>query len=192
MAAVRAIPFLNLPLTHQMKALRLARAVLFAGATAFLASCGDAVSSTRSPIDPRPARDLLGLGPALGLVACTPMPADSATQLIGPEGGTLNVGAHALVVPPGALDTAVVITAVAPSDSVNRVQFGPAGLTFRRPASLTMSYANCGVLGVLLPRQIVYTTDLLQLLEVLGGVDDLLSQKVTARIHHFSDYVVAW
>ncbi len=123
---------------------------------------------------------------------CTPLPADTATQAIGPAGGTLLIGRHTLTVPPHSLDSTVIITAVAPSATVNRLQFSPAGLTFHQPASLTMSYANCGLLGGLLPKQIVYTTDLLQILEGLGGADNILAQTVTAKIHHFSDYVVAW
>ncbi len=127
-----------------------------------------------------------------GLLACTPVGADSVSQTIGPEGGTLQVGANTLAIPAGALDSAVTITAVAPSDTVNRVRFEPEGLTFLSPAQLTMSYANCNTLGLLLPKQIAYTSDLLLILEYVPSLDDLSGQTVTGEVRHFSDYAIAW
>jgi hypothetical protein len=161
--------------------------LLLAAVIALTADC--ASSEVESPL---PSRRVLDLGGTAGLLACTPLPADSATHTIGPDGGTIQVGPHVLVIPAGALDSSVVISALAPSDSLNRVQFSPSGLTFQQPATLTLSYANCGVVGWLLPRQIAYTSDVLQILEFLGGRDDVIAQTVTAPIHHFSDYVVAW
>jgi hypothetical protein len=137
---------------------------------------------------------ILGTGVGTGLLACTPLPAASASQAIGPQGGTITVGPHSLVVPPGALGATVVITASAPSGTVNSVQLYPQGLKFAvgKPAILTLSYANCSVLGSLLPKHIAYTTDLLQILQLLPSLDDLLGKKVSAPLEHFSRYAVAW
>ena len=56
-----------------------------------------------------------------------------------------------------------------------------------------MSYANCSLLGSLLPKQVVYTSDdLLNILDVLKSLDDPLSQQVTGKLNHFSEYAVAW
>jgi hypothetical protein len=127
------------------------------------------------------------------LLQCNPLPADSASETIGPEGGTLQVGVHSLSVPPGALETPVTISAVAPTGPVNSVQFEPSGLTFSQPATLTMSYANCGLLWSLIPKRIAYTTDdLLQILSYLVSVDHWRSQRVTGQVDHFSTYAVAW
>lgn len=167
-----------------MKVTRLLAALL-GGAAVALLSCGDP-----APLAPRPSG--LILPPPTGLLQCTPLPADSVTQTIGPDGGTLYVGAHSLTVPAGALDAPVSITAVAPSDTVNQVRFQPEGLQFQRPASLTMSYANCNLLGSLLPKQIAYTTDLLVILDYLPSIDSLLAQRVTGQLQHFSTYAVAW
>jgi hypothetical protein len=155
-------------------------------------SCSDPSPLGPNARAPRPQRDLVGLPTPTGLLQCTPLAADSAVQTIGPAGGTLQVGPHVFTVPPGALDSAVTISAVAPSDSVNRIVFQPEGLTFNQPASLTMSYANCGLLGLALPKQIVYTTDALAVLEYVTSVDQPSSQTVTGQIGHFSDYAVAW
>jgi hypothetical protein len=161
--------------------------ILLAGALAL--SCTEA-----PPTAPPPAQlraDWL-FPRLLGLLTCSPLPADSVTQVIGPDGGTLNVGPHSLVVPPGALDSAVSITAVIPADSTNRVMFFPQGLTFQGRATLTMSYANCGLVQSLLPRQIAYTNDLLQILYILPSFDNWSAKTVTTGLHHFSDYAVAW
>jgi hypothetical protein len=155
-------------------------------------SCGD-------PSAPAPRGDLVGdlpppPPPALptGLLTCTPLAYDSVTQTIGPEGGTITVGGYLLWVPPGALDSAVSITAVTPSDTVNRVRFQPEGLTFQQPAALVMGYGNCDLLGSTLPKQIAYTTDVLQILDYLPSLDDGESQTVRGWLRHFSDYAIAW
>jgi hypothetical protein len=170
-----------------MKTRRPLLALFLSSVIALAGSC-----TGRDVENPLSSRRLLDLAAGQGLLTCTPVAADSVTQTVGPDGGTIVFGANELVIPAGSLDSSVVITAVAPSDSVNRAQFSPAGLQFQQPASLTMSYANCGVVGALVPRQIAYTTDLLAIIQYLGGVDDILGQTVTGQIHHFSDYVVAW
>jgi hypothetical protein len=178
-----------------MKSPRPRSLALLGAAAAFALSCTEP-----TPLGV-PERDLIGLTgvtatvqvpPNLNLLACTPLAADSMTATVGPAGGTLQAGPHTLVIPPDALDRTVTITMVAPSDTVNRVQFQPAGLQFQQPASLTLSYANCNVLGIALPRQIVYTTDSLVILEVEKSADDALSATVTSPLKHFSDYAVAW
>ena len=75
---------------------------------------------------------------------------------------------------------------------VNAVHFQPAGLQFRAPAALTMSYANCSLLGKLLPKRIAYTTDNLSILSYLLSLDNLFSKYVTGKLNHFSSYVIAW
>jgi hypothetical protein len=86
----------------------------------------------------------------------------------------------------------VLITAEAPSDSVNSVRFTPEGLRFVRRATLTMSYANCNLLGRLVPKRIAYTTDALDILSYLLSLDDFVHQRVSGRLEHFSRYALAW
>jgi len=168
-----------------MNATRLKVAVLLVGAVIAGLSC-DRPSSLGS-------ESLLGaLAPVSGLFTCTPLPADSASATIGPAGGVLRVGPHTLSVPAGALTVPVTITAVAPSDTVNRVRFQPEGLTFQQPATLTLSYANCDLSGALLPKRIAYTTDGLEILSFLLSIDQPASQVVAGRLEHFSTYAVAW
>jgi hypothetical protein len=163
------------------------------------ACTGDrATGPSESPAEPE---QLLGgnggiLGTGLGaqLLRCDPLPAAHAASVIGPNGGTVQVGPHQLVVPAGALPDTLTITADAPSDTVNSIRFEPQGLQFEagHPARLTMSYANCPLLAKLLPKRIAYTTDLLQILEVLLSLDNVLLHRVSADIVHFSRYAIAW
>ena len=134
--------------------------------------------------------DLLG---ATGLLQCSDLPYASATQSIGSAGGTIRIGPHTLAVPAGALFSPVTITGeLVTGRGVNAVRFKPEGLRFQRSAYLTMSYANCNLLGRLLPKRIAYVSDGLGILSYLLSIDNPLAYKVTGRVDHFSNYAVAW
>jgi hypothetical protein len=169
------------------------RGLLVALALVAVAACGDR-SPTALPPVPGPDASLLGsLLKPTGLLSCSALPYASATQTIGSAGGSIRVGPHTLVVPPGALSAPVAITGeLRTGTSVNAVRFQPAGLQFRTHASLTMSYANCNLLGLLLPKRIAYTINGLQILQYLLSFDNLFANKVTGRVNHFSDYAIAW
>jgi len=176
-----------------MKLRRFMSAVLVAVLVSFAGlSCGDNLP-TASPT-PSPSPLLIGdLLSGVGLLKCTPLPYASASKVIGPAGGSLQVGPHVLRIPAGALSRAVTIRAEAPSDVVNSVRLYPEGLQFGGTgASLTMSYANCNLLGRILPKRIAYTTEGLQILSYLLSLDNLLQKNVTGQLRHFSRYAVAW
>ncbi|HEX2611695.1 MAG TPA: hypothetical protein VHK68_11845, partial [Gemmatimonadales bacterium] len=130
------------------------------------------------------------LGSVTDLLLCSQQPYASDTETIGPNGGTLRVGAHTLVIPNGALSSKVTITGEQISGSVNSVRFSPEGLHFNQPAQLTMSYENCAL--VLVQKKIVYTDEKLKILEVLGSLDLFKKKTVSAPIDHFSRYAVAY
>ena len=173
------------------------------------ASCSsDALPTAPSNQESQPAvSPLLGLpiegvldglgkgGGTLGqLLTCGPQRYASESKVIGPNGGTLRIGEHTFVVPRGALNKNVLITGEAPEGNVVSVRFSPEGLQFesRHQPTLTLDYSNCGLVRNLLPKHIAYTTEKLSILSILSSVDDLLHQKVSARIKHFSRYAVAW
>lgn len=157
-------------------------------------SCSESPTSPKAPAVQPIHTDLIGglLG-ATGLLKCSNLPYASSTATIGPLGGRISAGPHTLVIPSGALLAPTQITMTAPTGlGVNAVKFQPAGLQFRTPAALTMSYANCSLLGKILPKRIAYTDDRLNILYYLLSLDNLLSKYVTGKVNHFSDYVVAW
>ena len=132
---------------------------------------------------------LLSLGD-LHLLACSAQPYAVRTQTVGTAGGTIVVGTHRLVIPAGALASPVQIKAEQLTGKVNSVRFSPEGLKFAKPATLSLSYSNCSPL--LLLKRVVYTNELLGILELLPSIDDLRSRTVSAPIRHFSRYAVAW
>lgn len=178
-----------------MSRTRLYSRVLVLGAFALVASCStDRLAPTAPNADL--VGDLLGtttsLLSATGLLKCSPMPAATTTRTVGKSGGTIVVGPHSLFIPAGALDSDVTITANAPTGNINVVQFQPEGLTFDRTATLTMSYANCNLLGKLLPKRVAYVDDKLNILYYLVSLDLLSFKKVQGKVDHFSSYAVAW
>jgi hypothetical protein len=161
-----------------------------AAAAVIAIGCSDTGRSPTSPAHTGAtgATELLGGG--LHLLHCSQQSYDSVTQVVDSSGGTIYVGSHVFTIPAGAIDSAVTITAVTPSVNRREVQFQPEGLTFNTPASLTMSYDGCGVLGLLLPRKIGYTDAGLNLLELISSLDNPLAKQVTGQVEHFSGYVV--
>ena len=134
-----------------------------------------------------------------GLLTCEPLPFTSASQVVGPQGGTIRFGQHQLVIPTGALDRYVRISVEAPSDTVNSVRLFPHGLDFDKPARLTLSYGNCGLLastlnmlGLYKPIRIAYTTEQLRILYWVPSTDDKWRQQTTGYLDHFSRYAVGW
>lgn len=159
---------------------------------------GVSCTTDETPVAPSAGMPSVGApSPLLGsllssvsLLTCKSQGYESTTATVGPDGGTIEVGNHQLVIPRGALKSDVRITAEQLAGNVNSVRFSPEGLQFARSAELTLSYDNC--LVVLPTKQIVYTSDLLKLLEVLKSKDDWRSKTVTAPLDHFSRYAVAY
>jgi hypothetical protein len=137
-----------------------------------------------------PAKGLLGTG----LLACRVEPYAMTKKTIGPAGGRIEVGRHVLVVPAGALSAPTLITAEAPSDPVASVRFSPEGLQFNegRPARLTLDYSNCPLGRLQILKRIAYTTERFNILTYLLSRDNLLLQRVSGDVEHFSRYAVAW
>jgi hypothetical protein len=162
---------------------------------------GAGCTSSESPVGPSTASTteapslLLGglVGKVLSitdLLTCSPLPYATTTRTIGRDGGVVAVGQYSLKIPAGALKSNVQIRAEQVSGKVNSVRFSPEGLKFASPAVLTMGYQNCAV--VLLPKRIVYTSELLKVLDILRTTDLFGAKSVTAPIDHFSRYAVAY
>ena len=165
-------------------------AALLVGAAVAVLSCGEP-----GPIAPdaqAPPLQASSAYQSTGLLQCRPLAYDSVTQWIGPPGGDLRVSKHVLSIPGGALTDWVSITVVAPSDTVNRIQFQPEGLVFRKPVQLTMSYVNCNTDPSAQPKQIAYTDSSLVILEYVPSADDVTGKKITGELSHFSEYAIAW
>lgn len=132
-------------------------------------------------------------------VRCEPKPTVSVSKVIGPKGGSFNIGPHKFEVPAGALDSNVTITATAPMGSRDELQFEPHGLQFKQPVQMTISYKGCvvpdsAVLGVSYverqpdsPFAVRARTT-----QRMPAHDDKVATSVSALTDHFSGYVVTW
>ena len=159
------------------------------GLSIAVVGCGGDQASPLEPMSPSLLGTLTKPLSAI-LLNCNPLPASTHTATIGSAGGTLRVGPHTLVVPRGALTRSVTITGEVVTGRVNSVRMLPEGLRFQKSATLTMSYSNC--FGILSPKKIVYTDELLNLLEILSSVDLTKSKSVRANLEHFSRYAIAY
>lgn len=125
------------------------------------------------------------------LVRCDARPAANAVATIGASGGRITVGPHALTIPRGALRDPVTISAVAPSDTLARIQFQPEGLVFQKPVLLTLDFSDCRDRGRGgREHRIASLDDALRVIGYLRSVEH--GSKVTGVLEHFSDYAVAW
>lgn len=152
-----------------------------------------AAGCSNAPSEPtrEPANASLQLNGLL-LASCSNISAFNVSAPIGPNGGTLKMGPHTLVVPRGALSSTVVIIASGSGGRGNSIQFGPDGLRFNTPAQLTFSTANCSGLGLLNLPVVVYTNNLLSILELQLSLPKLSEKQVVGYINHFSRYAVAY
>ncbi|HEV8598865.1 MAG TPA: hypothetical protein VGQ69_05865 [Gemmatimonadales bacterium] len=156
---------------------------------------GACSGDSATPVGPTPSSSLIGtLTSTVNgvLLSCSPLPYSTASATIGSAGGVLTVGPHVLMIPQGALGKPVTITAEVVSGNVNSVRFSPEGLKFEKSAALVMSYSNCSGLGMLLPKKIAYTNELLSILELIQSVDLSGQEKVSGQLKHFSRYAVAY
>ena len=151
---------------------------------------GDLTGGLTNTVDDLTSTVVGTLGSVTDLLTCSPLPYDSDSETIGPEGGLITVGRNSLLIPRGALTQRVRITAEQVRGKTNSVRFSPEGLQFQKPAVLTMNYENCAL--VLLQKKIVYTDEQLKVLEVLRSLDLFRSRSVSAPIDHFSRYAVAY
>ncbi len=125
------------------------------------------------------------------LLRCEPRPYDADAAIIGPDGGTLHVGEHQLVIPRGALTQEELIVAEAPTSSLVDVEFSPEGLTFGRPAELSLSYKGCDVPADL-DLRLAYVGWGNRILELPPSQDRRDLSEVVGEVGHFSQYAVAY
>jgi hypothetical protein len=125
------------------------------------------------------------------LLRCKPRPYDGEAAIIGPDGGTLHIGEHELVIPKGALSQEELIVADAPTSSLVDVDFYPEGLKFAQSAKLTLSYKDC-LVPATVDLRLAYVGWGLRILELPPSQDIRDLSEVTGDIDHFSRYAVAY
>jgi len=113
------------------------------------------------------------------------------TMIIGPEGGTLQLGYHQLIVPPGAVSDFVTFQIGYASANAVAVDCVPSPLTFRVPVTLILSYSGTQYEDVdgTPPLSVVYMASE-NSLQPVPSVVDPGSLTVSASTNHFSRYII--
>jgi hypothetical protein len=155
--------------------------------------------------DPTSSSDLLGSLTSLlgvnGLQRTTALAAAiTVTKTIGGDGGTLAIPSAGVTVtiPRGALIAPTVITMTARAGTLVAYDFAPHGITFAKPLVFTQQLkgTNASLLTAPLlhlgyytdPKLLTATGGLIS--ELLGGAVDTLTWTFSAKIPHFSGYIV--
>ncbi|HEU4564449.1 MAG TPA: hypothetical protein VFS05_07370 [Gemmatimonadaceae bacterium] len=126
-------------------------------------------------------------------------PADTTlttSGIIGPLGGTLQVGGASITLPPGAVLAPTPFTLTVPASRYMEVEIhaGDAEhFVFVIPATIAISYARCqGEVTAASPLRAWYIDSVTNaLLELMGGQDDRAARRVTFTTGHLSGYAIA-
>lgn len=128
-------------------------------------------------------------GPSYDLLGAAEVRSD---KVIGPEGGTLDIGGgHSITFPAGALSAPIRIRGRADVRYI-QVDLGPNGLRFPegREPILTMSYANAAAPVADDRLTIIYIDESGRTAEDLNGQVDPVQKTVSAKLQHFSLYAM--
>ena len=125
-------------------------------------------------------------------LSCEPREFAGDAEIIGPEGGSIQLGSHKLEIPKGALDREVLISGEAPVSDRVEVELQPHGITFARPAELTLDYSSCIQPPNWANVFIVYLDNQENVVEVTVSRDKKGIKEVVGDLEHFSRYAVAW
>ncbi|HEU4885175.1 MAG TPA: hypothetical protein VFT45_23135 [Longimicrobium sp.] len=110
---------------------------------------------------------------------------------IGAGGGTLVAYRHELFVPKDAVGARTTLTIMEVASTSIRVELGPDGTTFEKPATLTLSFARCGGM----PRgfrdlQILQVDGNDSVIAALPSTVDVGRRTVSAPLQHLSGYLI--
>lgn len=171
------------------------RLALGAMAVAAFGACADAPTVSRSATPSAPAA-LLGSN-APNLLECPVNTTQSTTGVIGPLGGVLSLGNHAVQIPAGAVPTPTLFSLTVPSGRYMKVDVTAVGVehyVFGAPVSVTVDYSRCPA-GRTERRSLTvwYVAPATNApLEHMGGVDDPAKRRITFETGHLSGYVIAY
>lgn len=137
--------------------------------------------------------DYVRVGSDALLAACQLEPEKEFTGWAGLTGATLSGGGVAVTVPAGAVLEPTKFRIRIPSSPYAEVEIhanGQEHYQFLLPVVITIDYSRCATTsGDLTAWQIDPTTKVL--LENMGGVNDVLNQRVTFSTTHLSGYAIA-
>ncbi len=116
----------------------------------------------------------------------------SASNTIGPAGGTVTVNGNSLIIPAGALGSQLTFRITERQDRSVGVEVEPHGTQFSKDATLALSYARCGRPdGYKDFRVVEVETGTTRVIRTLPSQVDSATRTVrTTRLNHLSGYLV--
>jgi hypothetical protein len=162
-----------------------------------LTACAGGDSTAPTIRDPRDAANASLSSPSLPDLSARKAPQPltcsvptdlTGTAVIGTSGGTLHVGAHRLIVPPGALKQTVTISGLVPHGTSVQMHLFPEGLEFRKTATLILDLTGC-----VAPPPAVFVDYLNPNGQVLQRIQTFFAtwfNFIAAPIEHFSIYAL--
>ena len=159
---------------------------IVAVAAGILIVTGGCAESPSAPAGAGAGLELLRLpeqGPSLSRSG-----SESSSQVIGPEGGVIEISAGRVVFPAGALSQPTQI-GIRADGLYQGVHLSPHGLQFPAGARPTLELRATGTGVDRLWMQVVYVDDAHRILEVLSTESQ--GSRVTTRLEHFSGYIIA-
>lgn len=168
--------------------------VVSAFAAATLAAMAGCAEPTGSAPMRSPDRSVATGG---GLLVCPTGSAQSASAVVGPEGGTVAVGATRITIPAGAVPVPTKFKLLVPHSRFVEVRISAGDADhyrFAAPATVVIDYSRCGALRAAQPRLGVWYVDdqTKSPLEEMAATNDPLARTLTFRTDHLSSYAVAY
>jgi hypothetical protein len=139
-----------------------------------------------------------GSDPAPQLLVCPTTDRQTASGIIGPDGGIVTARGATLTIPAGAVPVPTQFEVVVPASKYMETDIHAVGVdhyVFQSPVTITINYARCpsGAVPSGASLQGVYVdTATYQVLQQMGGVTYKSSHKVTFSTPHLSGYIVAY
>lgn len=156
-----------------------------------LASCADGVQPTAVHAPETALRS--SLGPTL--IECPTSVASSASAVIGPTGGVVEVGGHRMTVPLGAVKGLKTFTLTVPVSNYMEIGIkadGQEHFQFDAPVSITIDYSRCTRSNIDGRELRIYYIDpaTKAILADMGGVDDKTVRVITTNTDHLSGFSI--
>ncbi|HEX2166845.1 MAG TPA: hypothetical protein VHG09_06355 [Longimicrobiales bacterium] len=160
-----------------------------------LAISGVPAACDQAPVsEPLDQADYTQVAPNGLLSLCQVAPSTSSRATIGVLGGSIRAGGVTMTVPVGAVLQATEFRMQVPSSQYAEVEIhanGQEHFQFLAPVVISMDYSRCSMpSGVLLSAWHI-DPDTKSLLENMGGVNDVLNQRVIFSTMHLSGYAIA-
>lgn len=166
---------------------------ILAGAALVLSACSgtEITAPPRSAAPPSALRGVVpgsegnGSSSSVTALACNVPSPLQGSAVIGPSGGTLDIGPHRLIIPPGALTQELPISGTIRSANGGvEIDFEPTGTQFKKPAGLIFDASSCGSVPDAVYLNPIGTN------ELIPAIYSNWWHTIAAPIEHFSIYLI--